>query len=200
MKEIFIVVGIALFLFLVFIFLDKGKNIFKKFKKTKTKKEKPVKEKKEKKNKQQKTQNQDEKVDYDTTIKQENVEYGKEISPAVQDVQTEVVSKKLFVDEQPEQEEIDLDKMFEELRRQESASPNAEYEQMPNFDDMSMAELDSFLEQSFDEQNLSLNGRNALDIYGYDDNLSGEELGRVLRNLPKQIKILILSDILKRKF
>ena len=192
MKEFLIIAGVALLILLVFVFLDKGKNIFKKNKLPKVKKE--VKE-----NKMDKESSQDN-VDYDTVIKEENVEYGKEPEEQVLNVEAEQTPEKLFVENVSEQEDIDIDKIFEELRRKQVDENIFEETQFPNFDDMSMSELDSFLEQSFDDSDMGLSGKKVLGSYGYDDNLTGEDLGRALKSLPRQIKVLLLSDILKRKF
>lgn len=194
MKEFLIIAGIALLVLLIFVFLDKGKNFFKKNKTPKIKEEKTS-----KKNKIESESSHD-KEDYDTKIKEENVEYGK--LPEVQSFneEEEQPSEKLFVENLQEQEEIDIDKMFEDLRRKQVDENIFDETQYPNFDDMSMSELDSFLEQSFDDYDMNSYGKSALGNYGYDDDLTGEELGKVLKGLPRQIKILLLSDILKRKF
>ena len=190
MKEFLIIVGIALVLLLVFIFLDKGKDWFKKNKAPKIKKE-------IKKNKIEDDFLQD-KIDYDTVIKEENIEYGKEPETNMKIADMEEPLK-LFAEDDSEQDEIDLDKIYEELRRKETDFNSFENSQIPNFEDISMSELDSFLEQSFNDIDVnSFDGE--LNSYGYDKNLTGEELGRVLKNLPRQVKILLLSDVLKRKF
>lgn len=189
MKEFLIIVGIALVLLLVFIFLDKGKDWFKKIRLPKLKKE-------IKKNKIEDDFLQD-KIDYDTVIKEENIEYGKEPETNMKIADMEETLK-LFAEDDSEQDEIDLDKMYEELRRKETDFNSFENSQISNFEDMSMSELDSFLEQSFNDIDVnSFDGE--LNSYGYDKNLTGEELGRVLKKFAKTGKDSIIKRCFKKK-
>lgn len=212
------IVLIALLLFAGFIIYDKRKFIVEKIKKykfpkikkekiVKEKKEKPVKEKakvvKEKKVKQKENiEVKQEPVDYDKIVVEDNVIFGYE-PPA-----TEKKAEDLTLPENNDlDEDIDLDKLFEQLR-QADAENSQKYREnrynepkyMPDFNEISNDELDYFLENSFSFDDVSDNIRNPLQSYGQNKSLSGAELGNMIKQLPPEIKAIIISDILKPKF
>lgn len=198
-----ILVFIAVALFVGFVIFDKRKFLLEKLKKIlkikpkakKTKTEKPKKQKISKKSKQ--TAPKEEKQDYDTMVDQDNLTVGKVYEP-----QTD--KKNEFVDDL-KQDDIDLDKLFAELEKADRDSVqkykddrfNRDNEFVKDADSMSLDEMNDFLENSFANDSQS---RNQLGRYGLNANLSGKELGDAIKNLPPQIKAIIISDILKPKF
>lgn len=201
---IIVLVIIALIGVFAFLICDKGKLIASKLKEHKIKdkalKEKPVKEKsvkskKEKKEKEELPQDDSQQVDYDTMIKEDNVEFNKEPLPS-EIVSYDLVNQpsKLFV-EPDENEDIDLDKMFEELNM--NSYKKNDLEQDPDdLDAMGFNDMDAFIEQSYIENN----DNGVFGNYGLEEDLTGAELGNAIRNLPKSVKVLIISEFLKRKF
>jgi len=198
-----ILVFIAVALFVGFVIFDKRKFLLEKLKKIlkikpkakKTKTEKPKKQKISKKSKQ--TTPKEEKQDYDTMVDQDNLTVGKVYEP-----QTD--PKNEFVDDL-KQDDIDLDKLFAELEKADRDSVqkykddrfNRDNDFAKDADSMSLDEMNDFLENSFANDSQS---RNQLGRYGLNANLSGKELGDAIKNLPPQIKAIIISDILKPKF
>ncbi len=199
-----ILIFIAVALFVGFIIFDKRKFLMEKLKKIlkikprvkKEKKEKPKKEKVSKKSKQQVPK--EEKQDYDTMVDQDNLTIGKTFEPEASHTNAE------FVDDLHE-DDIDLDKLLAELEKADHDSVqkykddkfNQDSEFFKDADSMSLDEMNDFLENSFANDSSS---RNQLGRYGLNTNLSGKELGDAIKNLPPQIKAIIISDILKPKF
>ena len=203
-----IILLITIVLFAGFIIFDKRKFIAEKLKKMPTpkikkeKKEKQPKPVKEKKSKQKEVVEEvkTEPIDYDKVINEENVVFGYE--PPVQET---------FVDENRQEhnndEDIDLDELFEQLR-QADVENSQKYKDnkyntpkyMPDFDEISNDELDYFLENSFSFDDMSDNIKSPLENYGESKSLSGAELGNMIKSLPPEIKAIIISDILKPKF
>lgn len=138
------------------------------------------------------------KIDTDTIPNADKMKFGKakmqEQPNPVQDDTFEVDNIFSPKDEENLKEDIDLDRLFEEMRRDEAKKNEAdrEAEQMPNFDNMSMEELDNLLENNFK------GGQGEVGNFIPSDT-SGEDLGKVIRNLPPQLKVLLASGILKRK-
>lgn len=200
MEEILIVIGIALVLFVGFIIIDNRKTIFEKLKKFKPKFSFPKKEKIEKEKPQ--PNKVEKKEDPDSQIKEENIQYGKiEVPKDLK--QTDSKLENFYASKK--KEEIDLDKMFEEFRREETKENEKKYESdfldsadIPNFNSMSLGELDDAIEQNF--SSIDKNTKDSLSSFGYSNSMSGEELGKLIKNLPPEIKVLIATDILKRKF
>lgn len=102
-----------------------------------------------------------------------------------------------------DEEDFDIDKMLAEIEEERRETSVKNYasdlfgtNNLPDFDSMSINDLDSLLEESIDS---GYEGYNEY-LPSYDDDLSGEELGEVIKSLPKSIKILIMDDIFKRKF
>lgn len=190
---VYIVIFAVVTLFLLFLY-DKRSSILTFFKE-KVFKPKPIKIPKIK------TKN---KVDPDTIPDTDKMGYGKVKYPdELQQQNAEVFQvDNIFAPKDDfDNDDIDLDKMFEELQSQ-SISENSkrrdpnDLTNMPDFDSMSLNDLDNLLENSL--------GRNNMDDFGSylpnsGSDISGEEIGKMLKNLPPQIKVLIASDILKRK-
>lgn len=205
-----ILIFIAMALFVGFIIFDKRKFLLEKIKKIlkikpkvkQEKKEKLNKEKKKekvsKKNKKQHDAHKEEKQDYDTMVDQDNLMVGKVFEPEVNDTNTE------FVDNLHE-DDIDLDKLLAELEKADHESAqkykddkfNEDSNFFKNADNLSLDEMNDFLENTLTNDTSS---RNHLGKYGLNTNLSGKELGDAIKNLPPQIKAIIISDILKPKF
>lgn len=205
-----ILIFIAMALFVGFIIFDKRKFLLEKIKKIlkikpKVKKEKKEKFKKEKKkekvskkNKKQQDAHKEEKQDYDTMVDQDNLTIGKTFEPEVSHTNAE------FVDDLHE-DDIDLDKLLAELEKADHDSVqkykddrfNQSSEIFKDADSMSLDEMNDFLENTLTNDTSS---RNHLGRYGLNTNLSGKELGDAIKNLPPQIKAIIISDILKPKF
>ena len=210
-----VVVLIAVGLFAGLIIYDKRNFIASKFKnlstrpkkektpkehvkKEKIKKEKVKKEKKPKEETKQETQ-----VDYDTIVLEDNITFGKEQeTESVQDDNIpDIFTQKNDLDDD---DDIDLDELFEQLRQNESKN----YERntfdnefdFSNFENMSTDEIDDFLENSFSYDDLSDGVKSSVDSFGYNNNLKGKDLGEMIKNLPPEIKALIIGDILKPKF
>lgn len=190
-----IIVLIAFVLFVGFIVFDKRKILLEKIKKI-FKFEK-IKVNKEKKDNKPKPVVVEEKQDYDTMIDQSNVKLGQDITISAPE---EVKSKNV--------EDIDLDKLFEELEKPDHESSqkykdekfNSENSFFSARENMSLYEMNDFLENSFSMEKISSKNQNILEDYGIDSRLSGKELGDMIKSLPPQIKAIIISDILKPKF
>lgn len=209
-----IIIIVAVLLFAGFIIYDKRKFIMDKIKQRtpKAHKEKPQKEPKTKtsKDKEKSPDNQTklESVDYDTMVVEENVEYGKE--PDSFDNYTQNNYENIFSvpeTKNEHEEDIDIDKLFEELKKQDEENSRkyksdklSQIYETPNFDKMSIDDMDDFLQKSFSFDDLSSNNKNYVEDFGYRSNLSGKELGKMIKNLPPEIKALIITDILKPKF
>ena len=200
-----ILIFIAVALFVGFIIFDKRKFLLEKLKnilkiKPKVKKETEEKIKKEKISKKNKKQDipKEEKQDYDTMVDQGNLTIGKNFEPEID------TKNENFVDDL-QQDDIDLDKLLDELEKADRDSVqkykddrfNKESEAFKNAESLSLDEMNDLLENSFANDTSS---RNQLGKYGINTNLSGKELGDAIKNLPPQIKAIIISDILKPKF
>lgn len=181
---------IVVLVFACFVVYDKRSVILSKLKtpKIKEKKQKTVKEKPEKQSDKVEVQNE-------SSVEEPKQEdpYKFDNFPQQSPIQEEDFGQDFYEDNIEEEEAFDIDKILEEIKMEEMQSKK-------NFDDLSMSDLDDVLEDTFDDARLSRNSLSALNDYGYNEEISGEELGQMLRNLPKPIKILLLSDILKRKF
>lgn len=97
-------------------------------------------------------------------------------------------------------DDIDLDQMFEELRQRAGSNRKFKSEMLDenvtlNFNDMSMDDLDDLIEDQFSKRRPS-----EANNYLPSGNLTGEELGKAIKNLPPEIKMILLNDILKKKF
>lgn len=156
--------------------------------------------------------------DPDTEVKPENISYGnfsfseeiKEVDEKDSDLKVKEKRESFFGNtifdpdtyEDDDDDEMDISQMLEEIeeeRRKSSikryASDILEDEILPDFESMSIGELNDFLEEEIDSDIAIY--RNYLQN---DDDLSGEELGEALKNLPRSIKILIVTDIFNRKY
>ena len=136
---------------------------------------------------------------------EDNVVFGKEpdLPPFKESRQEDGFSKILDGDDE---DDIDLDELFEQLRQQESNS-NSRFDieidedfETPNLDTFSNDEFDNFFENEFSYDDLSEDVRSSFDKIGINRNLSGKELGEMIKNLPPEIKALIIGDVLKPKF
>lgn len=194
MDGLIILVLIVLVIFICFIVFDKRKVLMEKIKKIFTLNFKDrVKKEKSTENKEKiKSEEKKDNIDYDTEINQDNFELGKE--PENFALETNATAQN--------SEEIDLDKLFEELEQADKQSVQKYRDEKDKFasqfksDDgkISLDEINDFLENSF-ESNSAKYGK-----YGIDNNLTGKELGEAIKNLPPQIKAIIVSDILKPKY
>lgn len=186
MSEFFIIVAIAFGVFIGFIIFDNRKVFLNKIKGIKLpqiKKEPP-------KPKDEKPKPKD---DPDKQIKEDNLKLGNFKDPKPLENQDAVEPENFYA--LKKKEEIDLDKIYENLRREETRRYERKYQSdfldpidVPNFDKMSIDELDEFMEKAF-----------AGDDQPRSSGLSGEELAKAIKNLPPQIKIMLFTDILKRK-
>lgn len=207
-----VIILIAVILFAGFIIYDKRKFIADKIKNVsfpkqeKKVKEKPAKEKnKTKKHKQE--VKEEKPIDYDTVVLEDNVVFGKEIEEKVENDEDIPIMFSDSVNESADDDDIDLDQLFEQLR-QSDAENSQKYRMdkfnddldFPSFDDMSSDDIDDFLENSFSYDELSDGVKSSMSDYGYKNNLSGKELGDMLKKLPPEVKALIIGDILKPKF
>lgn len=202
MTGIVIIVIIAAVLLILLGVYDKRKSIINFFK------EKVFKPKKIKIPKTKEKQ----KIDPDTMVNEDNIDYGKVESyddAIKQPEQTKIDDNAEFENifnqnEDDDEEDIDLDKIFEELRIEQAKKGGKKFkselldETEPNFDFMSMEDLDSLLEDKLSKGNVPDDLESISPLL--NSKLTGEELGKVIKNLPPQLKILIVSDILKRKF
>lgn len=199
MEGIVIIVIIAAVVLLLLLFYDKRNSIINFFK-SKVFKPKELKVPKVKKPT----------IDTDTIPNEDNIDYGRLKMPeqtnaqASEEFSFDDTDNIFSSDEQDDEDDIDLDKIFEDLRIEQAKKGNKKFksemldEVEPNFDAMSMEDLDTLLEDKFSSGRIP-DDLEAL-MPSYNSNLSGEELGRAIKNLPPQLKILIASDILKRKF
>jgi hypothetical protein len=149
------------------------------------------------------------KHDSDKDIKQDNISYG---SFKMQEDEEETLQEKdewseadtIFTPltrEDEDQDDFDIEQMLREIELEQREEASKRYESdsldpqdLPDFDNMSMAELNRILED--DMTTTSSFGLPLSD----KDNLSGEVLGEYVKNLPHAVKILIATDIFKRKF
>lgn len=199
MDNFWIIIVIALAVFALFIVYDKRKSIVAFFK---------SKFKKSKKEVAPKEPPQKPKEDPDTQVLQENLQIGGDEVPQVKPL--DIADLPVFSDDefQPVQindefdADIDLDKLFEELKQADLDNSN-KYKSSKlgetDFDDISLDDMDEFLE-SINYDRLSNKTQKSLHNYGYGNQLTGKELGEAIKNLPPQIKAIIISDILKPKF
>jgi hypothetical protein len=179
---LYIVLIAALVLILLTVY-DKRESIAKFFK-TKVFKPKPIEIPKPK-------------IDPDTIPNPENIQYGQ--AEQQQEQQTISNNDSIFSwqeQDEHEEEDIDLDSMFEDMRREELRQTFAdtfdEQDSMPDFENMSMEELDQLLEAN-------LKSGTSLTEFQFPSDLTGAELGNAIKNLPPQLKALMLSDVLRRK-
>lgn len=202
MEGIFIIVVVATVALLLLVIYDKRNSVIKFFKEKIFKpKEIKLPENEEKP-----------KLDTDLVPNEEKIDYG-ELKKAEQKVETATPTihenneeENIFggSEFEDDDDEIDLDKIFEDLRQEQAKKGDKRFksemleEVEPNFDSMSMEELDSLLEDNLSKGNVP----NDLESYfsSNNSNLSGEELGKAIKNLPPQLKMIILNDIFKKKF
>lgn len=203
-----IIVLISIVLFVGFIIYDKRKFIADKIKKifkkplkkekepkVKQPKEKVVKQKKQKQPKKKKTQPEQETteeiIDYDKMVLEDNIVYGQE--PVIQQ------NPMFTTEEETNNEDIDIDELFEQIRRQESEL-NQQSSQSNNFDTFNNDDFDEFFENEFSFDDFSDSAKDSFRKMGYDKNLTGKELGEMIKSLPSEIKAIIITDLLKPKF
>ncbi len=148
--------------------------------------------------------------DQDKEIKSDNISYGSFELPKEEVQETEKKEPSFFgntifdpVMHEDDDDDFDIDKMLSEIEdeRRETdiktyASEILDGAYLPDFDSMSIGDLDSLLEDNFDSDYVTYGNY----LPALDDELSGEELGEVIKSLPKSIKILIINDIFKKKF
>lgn len=106
------------------------------------------------------------------------------------------------IDFEEDDDDMDIEKILKDIEAQESSQLNKKFQsdsldqQLPDFENMSLSDLNSLLESSLEgDYNVDFGQFGAM-----DDDLSGEELGEIIKKLPRPIKVLIASDILKKKF
>lgn len=151
--------------------------------------------------------------DSDKEVKPDNISYGEfttteEFKPVQKEevFNDEYFGNTIFDEVEEEEDDFDIDKMLAEIEDERRETDIKSYGEnildgpsLPDFNSMSINDLDSLLEDSLDSSSSFGNFKNYLPAYD-DDELSGEELGEVIKSLPRSIKILIISDIFNRKY
>lgn len=147
--------------------------------------------------------------DPDTEIKPENISYGSFTLPEEKQVQDKPQEQVFFGNTifdsefSDNEDDFDIDKMLAEIEDERRETDSKTYgseifdgEYLPDFSEMSIGELDTILEDSI--------GSDYGDYQNYlptwEEDLSGEELAEAIKSLPRSIKILLISDIFKRKY
>lgn len=150
------------------------------------------------------------KQDTDKEIKQENLSYGsfKMQDDSSVENQTKTQDDSYYGDTiftpliTESEDDFNIEEMLKEIEDEKREEVSRRYEsdnldprELPDFDSMTLSELNSILEDDMGS-NISSFGNVSNSI----DGLNGEELGEYIKNLPRAIKVIIATDILKRKF